>query len=149
MFKLGVGTMSENVSGIEVGHEVTFETTVTQENINLFADVTGDHNPLHSDVDYALKTRFKQPIAHGMFGAGIISAALGTRLAPSSVVVYLGQNLKFRAPVMAGDHITAQCSVTMVDPEKSRINLQTNVVNQDGVEVIIGDAQVMIDELAE
>ena len=50
---------------------------------------------------------------------------------------------------MAGDRITAQCTVTMVDPEKSRINLQTNVVNQDGVEVIIGDAQVMIDELAE
>jgi acyl dehydratase len=82
-----------------------------------------------------------------MFGAGVISAALGTRLAPESVVVYLGQNLRFRAPVLAGDTITATCTVTTVEVEKSRLSLQTTVTNQDGVEVIIGDAQVMIDEI--
>ena len=139
--------MIENVAGIAADAVVTFTKEVTQEDINTFADVTGDHNPLHSNEEYAARTRFKQPIAHGMFGAGVISAALGTRLAPESVVVYLGQNLRFRAPVLAGDTITATCTVTTVEVEKSRLSLQTIVTNQDGVEVIIGDAQVMIDEI--
>tara|TARA_B110000438_G_scaffold169540_1_gene162080 strand:- start:2745 stop:3170 length:426 start_codon:yes stop_codon:yes gene_type:complete len=139
--------MIENVAGITADAVVTFTKEVTQQDINTFADVTGDHNPLHSNEEYAARTRFKQPIAHGMFGAGVISAALGTRLAPESVVVYLGQNLRFRAPVLAGDTITATCTVTTVEVEKSRLSLQTIVTNQDGVEVIIGDAQVMIDEI--
>ena len=139
--------MIENVAGLTADAVVTFTKEVTQEDINTFADVTGDHNPLHSNEEYAARTRFKQPIAHGMFGAGVISAALGTRLAPESVVVYLGQNLRFRAPVLAGDTITATCTVTTVEVEKSRLSLQTIVTNQDGVEVIIGDAQVMIDEI--
>ena len=139
--------MIENVAGITVDTMVTFTKEVTQQDINTFADVTGDHNPLHSNEEYAAQTRFKQPIAHGMFGAGVISAALGTRLAPESVVVYLGQNLRFRAPVLAGDTITATCTVTTVEVEKSRLSLQTTVTNQDGVDVIIGDAQVMIDEI--
>jgi 3-hydroxybutyryl-CoA dehydratase len=139
--------MIENVAGITADTVVTFTKEVTQQDINTFADVTGDHNPLHSNEEYAAQTRFKQPIAHGMFGAGVISAALGTRLAPESVVVYLGQNLRFRAPVLAGDTITATCTVTTVEVEKSRLSLQTTVTNQDGVEVITGDAQVMIDEI--
>ena len=139
--------MIENVAGITADTVVTFTKEVTQQDINTFADVTGDHNPLHSNEEYAAQTRFKQPLAHGMFGAGVISAALGTRLAPESVVVYLGQNLRFRAPVLAGDTITATCTVTTVEVEKSRLSLQTTVTNQDGVEVIIGDAQVMIDEI--
>ena len=139
--------MIENVAGITADAVVTFTKEVTQQDINTFADVTGDHNPLHSNEEYAARTRFKHPIAHGMFGAGVISAALGTRLAPESVVVYLGQNLRFRAPVLAGDTITATCTVTTVEVEKSRLSLQTIVTNQDGVEVIIGDAQVMIDEI--
>ena len=139
--------MIENVAGITADAVVTFTKEVTQQDINTFADITCDHNPLHSNEEYAARTRFKQPIAHGMFGAGVISAALGTRLAPESVVVYLGQNLRFRAPVLAGDTITATCTVTTVEVEKSRLSLQTIVTNQDGVEVIIGDAQVMIDEI--
>ena len=139
--------MIENVAGLTADAVVTFTKEVTQQDINTFAAVTGDHNPLHSNEEYAARTRFKQPIAHGMFGAGVISAALGTRLAPESVVVYLGQNLRFRAPVLAGDTITATCTVTTVEVEKSRLSLQTIVTNQDGVEVIIGDAQVMIDEI--
>ncbi|HIE83967.1 MAG TPA: MaoC family dehydratase, partial [Dehalococcoidia bacterium] len=103
--------MIENVAGITADTVVTFTKEVTQQDINTFADVTGDHNPLHSNEEYAARTRFKRPIAHGMFGAGVISAALGTRLAPESVVVYLGQNLRFRAPVLAGDTITATCTV--------------------------------------
>ncbi|GMU40971.1 MAG: hypothetical protein AMXMBFR23_18370 [Chloroflexota bacterium] len=139
--------MADDVQGLTVGTVATFSKTVTQEDIDLFARVTGDTNPLHSDAAYAARTRFKSPIAHGMFGAGTISAALGTKLAPNAVVIYLGQNLQFRGPVKAGDTITATATVTKVDPERSRVSLDTVVTNQDGAEVIRGDAMVMVDAL--
>ncbi|MBM3139235.1 MAG: MaoC family dehydratase [Candidatus Rokubacteria bacterium] len=137
--------MSDEVQGLKVGATASFEKHVTQDDIARFAEVTGDHNPLHSDAAYAARTRFKQPIAHGMLGAGVISAALGTKLAPNSVVIYLGQNLQFRAPVSAGDTITARVTVTKVDVERSRVSLDTLVTKQDGTEVIRGDALIMVE----
>ncbi|MCC6237348.1 MAG: MaoC family dehydratase [Dehalococcoidia bacterium] len=139
--------MADNVQGLEVGSVATFSKAVTQADIDSFAQVTGDTNPLHSNAEYAARTRFKAPIAHGMFGAGAISAALGTKLAPNSVVIYLAQNLRFRAPVMAGDTITATVTVTAVDVERSRVSLETKVSKQDGTDVILGDAQVMVEAL--
>jgi acyl dehydratase len=133
------------VHGLTVGSSASFSKPVTQSDIDAFADVTGDHNPLHSDAGYAARTRFKQPIAHGMLGAGVISAALGTQIAPDSVVIYLGQNLQFRAPVAAGDTITATVTVNEVDADRSIVKLDTNVLNQDGVEVIRGDATIMVE----
>ena len=142
-------TQEPAVQGITVGSSASFSKDVTQDDIDAFANVTGDHNPLHSDEAYAARTRFKQPIAHGMLGAGVISAALGTQLAPDSVVIYLGQNLQFRAPVAAGDTITATVTVNEVDPDRSIVKLDTNVLNQEGVEVIRGDATVMVEAPAE
>lgn len=139
--------MADEVQGLTVGTVATFTKPVTQEEIDLFAKVTGDTNPLHSDAAYAARTRFKSPIAHGMFGAGVISAALGTKLAPHAVVIYLAQNLQFRGPVKAGDTITATATITKVDTERSRVSLDTVVTNQDGAEVIRGDALVMVDAL--
>ncbi len=139
--------MADNVQGLEVGTTATFSKEVTQGDIDSFAHVTGDTNPLHSNAEYAARTRFKTPIAHGMFGAGAISAALGTRLAPNAVVIYLAQNLRFRAPVVAGDTITATVTVTAVDVDRSRVSLDTKVSKQDGTDVILGDAQVMVEAL--
>ena len=139
--------MAESVQGLEVGSKAVFSKTVTASDILKFAEVSGDTNPLHSDAAYAARTRFKQPIAHGMFGAGIISAALGTRLAPDAVVIYLGQNLQFRAPVMAGDTLTATCTVKAVDTERNRLTLDTVVRKQDDTEVIRGEATVMVEAL--
>lgn len=133
------------VEGIEVGATASFEKQITQDDIVSYAAVSGDANPLHTDAEYAAKTRFKAPIAHGMLGAGLISAALGVKLAPNSVVVYLGQTLRFRAPVSAGDTLTATVEATEVDDERSRITLKTTVTNQDGTEVITGEAQIMLD----
>lgn len=133
------------VQGLTVGSTASYTTTVTQEAIDTFGDVTGDKNPLHSDADYAARTRFKQPIAHGMFGAGAISAAIGTRLKPDAICIYLSQNLQFRAPVLPGDEITATVTVTKVDAERSRVSLDTVVTKQDGTEVIRGDALVMVE----
>lgn len=140
-------TMADDVQGVSVGTTVTFEKTVTEEDIAKFTEVSGDTNPLHSDAEYAARTRFRAPIAHGILAAGVISAALGTRLAPDAVVIYLGQNLQFRAPVSAGDTLTATVEATEVDTERSQVVLTTNVSKQDGTEVIRGDARVLIDAL--
>ena len=139
--------MADNVRGIELGAAATFQKTVTSEDIAKYAEVSGDANPLHSDAEYAARTRFKQPIAHGMLAAGLISAALGTQLAPDSVVIYLSQSLRFRAPVSAGNTLTATVTATEVDVERSRIGLETVVKGEDGTEVITGEALVMVEAL--
>ncbi len=89
---------SNNVLGIKVGDKATFSKTVSDKDIATFAEVTGDLNPLHLDEAYASKTRFKGRIAHGMLSAGFISAALGTKLAPNAVVVYMSQQMRFQRP---------------------------------------------------
>jgi 3-hydroxybutyryl-CoA dehydratase len=137
--------MSDEVQGLGVGATASFDKQITQADIDAFAGATGDHQPLHSDAAFAARTRFQQPIAHGMLGAGVISAALGTKLAPGLVVIYMAQNLQFRAPVFAGDTLTATVTVTKADAERSRLSLDTLVTKQDGTEVIRGDALVMVE----
>ena len=137
---------SDDVRGIKVGHKVSFTKTVSDRDIQSFAEVTGDANPVHLNEDYASKTRFKGRIAHGMLSAGFISAALGTRLAPDSVVVYLSQQLRFQRPVKIGDTITANCEVTALQPERRFVTVKTDCVNQAGEEVVTGEALVLLDE---
>jgi 3-hydroxybutyryl-CoA dehydratase len=133
---------------VEVGHTVTFTKTVTNEDVVLFARVTGDDQPLHLDDSFAAKTRFKKRIAHGMLSAGFISAALGTKLTPDAVVVYLSQQMRFRLPVAIGDTITAEAEVTAIDEEKSIVTLRTDCRNQDGEVVVKGEATVLLDPIA-
>ena len=132
---------------VAIGHKVSFEKTVTEEDVVAFARVTGDEQPLHLDPDFGKRTRFGRRIAHGMLSAGYISAALGTKLAPGWVVVYLSQQLRFRLPVAIGDTITANVEVTAVDEEKRTVTLQTECVNQDGAVVVQGEARVLLDPL--
>ena len=139
--------MTDDVQGIVVGTTVSFEKTVTHDDIAKFAEASGDTNPLHRDAEYAARTRFKEPIAHGILTAGVISAALGTKLAPDSVVIYLRQKLSFIAPVKPGDTLTATVSATGVDAERNTVALDTVVTNQGGAEVLQGDALVLIDPL--
>lgn len=141
--------MTESIQGLVVGSSAQFSKQITPENIGTFAEITGDTQPLHTDPAFGARTRFKKPIAHGMIGAGIISAAIGVNLAPGKVVVYLGQNMQFRAPVYPGDTITAIVEVTELDIERNRVSLSTKVINQEGTEVIRGDALVMVEELQE
>jgi 3-hydroxybutyryl-CoA dehydratase len=138
--------MSE-VRGVKPGDRAEFTKTVTMDDIQKFADVTGDHNPLHSDAAYAAKTRFKEPIAHGMISAGFISAVLGTKLAPHAVCIYLSQSLRFIRPVKVGDTIRAIAEVKGVEPEKRTVTLQTDAFNQDGEPVVKGEAVVLLDPI--
>ena len=137
----------DSVLGVKVGDTASFEKTVSEEDIVAFARATGDEQPLHLDDSYAAKTRFKRRVAHGMLSAGLISAALGTKLAPHATVVYLSQSLRFLRPVFPGDTVTAKLEVTSVDPERRFVTCSTECVNQDGESVLTGEARVLLDAL--
>ena len=115
---------------------------VDAEGVAELVDAVGDYNPIHSDPEYAASTPFKEPIAPGVFTAGLISAAIGTRL-PGPGAIYLSQNLKFLKPVKVGDTITARVTIVEVLRERNRIRLETVCLNQRGEEVLTGEAWVM------
>ncbi len=123
----------------------TFSTSreVTDELIRKFADVSGDYNPLHLDEEYAATTRFGKRIAHGMLSGAFISGVLGYELSVRKIV-YLGQTMKFRAPVFIGDTITITGTVKSVRPDKPVIKIETVCENQDGVRVVDGEAVIML-----
>lgn len=129
-------------SELKIGMKDSISKTITETDIILFAGITTDVNPAHINEEYAKTTMFKHRIAHGMLGAGLISAVLGTRL-PGEGSIYLGQELKFLAPVYAEDTITATVEIIELIPEKNRIILKTICTNQNGVEVITGKATLM------
>ncbi len=133
------------VCGVKAGDRAEYTRTVTAEDIQKFAEVTGDHNPLHSDGEYAKRTRFGECIAHGMLSAGYISAVLGTQLAPNCCAIYLSQTLRFLRPVKIGDTIRAIVEVKGVEEEKRTLTLETECFNQDGHAVVKGEAVVMLD----
>ncbi len=138
-------TDPDSVLGVKVGDTASFEKTVTKEDIVSFANATGDQQPLHLDDAFAAKTRFRRRIAHGMLSAGLISAALGIKLAPQATVVYLSQTLRFLRPVFPGDTITAKLEVTSVDTERSFVTCSTECVNQARTSVLAGEATVLLD----
>ena len=142
--------MSEpSVLGVSVGDTATFEKSISEDDIVAFARATGDEQPLHLDDAYAAKTRFKRRIAHGMLSAGLISAALGTKLAPHATVVYLQQSMRFLKPVFPGETITAKLVVTSIDAERRFVTCSSDCVNQDGDTVLTGEATVLLDALRE
>jgi len=108
--------------------------------------VTGDHNPVHVDEEFAKTTRFGKRIAHGMLTASLISAVLANKL-PGEGSVYLGQTLQFVAPVFPGDEITARVIVKGIREDKPVMKLETVCLNQRGEIVIRGEATVLIHRL--
>ena len=115
--------------------------TITDDDIVRFAEVSGDRNPVHLDADYAARSPFGQRIAHGFLTGSMISALIGMDL-PGTGSIYLGQTLKFLAPVHIGDTVTASVEVIGVREEKRIITLRTDCTNQDGVLVLTGEAVV-------
>lgn len=126
---------------IAVGDTASVIRTLREEDIQLFALVSGDVNPAHLDADYAATDIFHRVIAHGMWGGGLISAVLGTEL-PGPGAIYLSQSLRFTRPVGLGDTITTTVTVTEKRPEHHVLLLDCRCVNQDGAEVITGQAEV-------
>ena len=126
----------------KIGDEASLSKTITGDDIRRFADLLGDRNPIHVDEAYARTTPFGRPLAHGMLVASLVSTVLASEL-PGPGTVYLGQDLRFRAPVFAGDTVTARAVVTAVRDDKPIYTLETTCTNQDGEVVISGQAVVM------
>lgn len=129
------------IEDIEIGMSRSLRKTVTDRDIELFAEVSTDRNPVHLDDDYARDTIFQGRIAHGMLTAGLISAVIGEQL-PGHGAVYLGQSLKFMAPVRPGDTVLAEVTVTAVDHARRRVTLETRCAVGDTV-VLKGEALVL------
>ena len=127
---------------LQPGEKASRTTTITDEMVRAFADLTGDTNPVHLDDAYAAGTRFGRRIAHGMIAAGLISAVLANDL-PGPGTVYLSQTLQFKAPIYPGDTITAAVEVKKVRPDKPIVTLYTSCRNQDDVVVLEGEAVVL------
>jgi 3-hydroxybutyryl-CoA dehydratase len=126
-----------------IGDSAELTKTIQQSDIHAFADVTGDHNPVHVDETFAKTTRFGRTIAHGMLSASLISATLASKL-PGEGSVYLGQTLQFVAPVFPGDEITARVTVKEIREDKPILKLETVCINQHGKTVILGEATVLV-----
>lgn len=138
--------VTESVPGVKVGHRAEFSKTIRADDIQKFADVSGDTNPLHCDPEYARRTRFGGCIVHGMLGAGFISAAVGT-LASHACAVYLTQTLRFLRPMNVGDTIRAVAEVKSIDAQTRMATLNTVCYNQRNEPVVTGTALVLLDPL--
>ncbi len=127
---------------ISVGDHAELTRTLSAQDIDLFAAMSGDVNPAHVDPDYAKDDVFHKVIAHGMWGGALISTVLGTEL-PGPGTIYLNQSLSFRKPVGVGETVTVRVSVRERDPETARLILDCTCINGDGKPVIIGEAEVI------
>lgn len=129
------------IEDMEMGLSRYLQKVVTDDDIRMFAQISTDHNPVHLDDDYARDTIFEGRIAHGMLTAGLISAVIGEQL-PGHGTVYLGQSLKFLAPVRPGDLVHAEVKVIGIDVARRRVQLDCHCA-VDGKKVLVGEATVM------
>ncbi|KTC79524.1 phosphate acetyl/butaryl transferase [Legionella cherrii] len=127
---------------LKIGESASLVRTLTKEDIDLFAVISGDVNPAHVDAEYAKNDMFHKIIAHGMWGASLLSTVLGTEL-PGPGTIYLDQSLKFEHPVTLGDTVTVTLEVVKKIAEKHIVELDCKCINQLGEMVISGLARVI------
>ncbi|MCU4752898.1 MaoC family dehydratase [Halobacteria archaeon AArc-curdl1] len=134
----------DDPTDLGVGDQVTFEKTLSEDDVRAFARVSGDTNRLHLDDAFAADTRFGERIVHGTLVSGLISAALA-RL--PGLTIYLSQDLEFRGPVGIGDRVSARVEI-LEDLGNDQYRLETEIRDEDDdTTVIAGEAVVLIDEL--
>lgn len=121
-----------------VGERAEFSKTVTEADVVLMAGISGDLNPMHLDAEFGGRTRFKSRVAHGVLTVSFVSAANTLLTGPG--FVYLGQDIKFLAPVRIGDTVTATSEIAEVRAEKQILRVRTSVRNQHGEMVADGMA---------
>ena len=130
------------IEDLKVGMSAFYSRTVTEADIVLFAGISGDFNPLHLNREFSEKSRFGGCIAHGMLTASLISTVVGTKL-PGPGAIYLGQSLRFTAPVRPGHTVTARAVVTEIELQKCRCRLFTNCM-VSGKVVVEGEAYMLV-----
>jgi 3-hydroxybutyryl-CoA dehydratase len=127
------------------GDEYKFERYISADDVKKFAEVVGDLNPIHLDVEFAESSFFKKRIVHGAFLAGLISKVLGMDF-PGQGTVYISQNSIFKRPVFVDTTVTVEVKVTQVLVENRRLVLDTNILNSEGKVCLAGSATVWLPE---
>ena len=127
---------------IETGMQRQYSKTLTERDLLLFSETSGDYNPVHLDAQYAATTAFGERIAHGMWSGALISAAIATTL-PGPGSVYRSQTLKFSRPVKLGDTITITLTVSDKKDRVKLVTLECEGRNQHGDVVVKGEAEVI------
>ena len=127
---------------LELGQKYTHSFSYSQEQVNEFARVTGDNNPVHLDEEFASKSIFKRRIAHGMLGASILSKVFGT-LFPGNGTIYLNQTLNFLRPMYVEEEYEAVFEVKELIIDKNRAIISTTIINNEGKSVLSGEATIM------
>ena len=127
---------------IPIGYEALLRRTITEKDVQTFAELTGDTNPLHMDAGFASETRFKKRVVHGMLTASFISTVVGMQL-PGPGALYLSQVLNFKKPVMIDDIIQVKASVVQKVASFQMLVLDIAVTNQKSENVLKGTAKVL------
>ena len=127
---------------IKIDMSVSYSQTITDADVKIFAGISGDHNPIHVDDEYASKSRYKKRISHGLISGSFFSALFGTKL-PGPGCVYVQQTFNFKRPVYLGDTVTATATVTSIDQDKRRVFFDTTCTVKNKV-VINGMAELYV-----
>ena len=128
---------------LQIGDKFSISKQITDQVVRAFAELSGDYNPIHLDEEFARTTRFGKRIAHGMICGALVSAVLGNEFKERKIV-YLGQTLKFVAPVFIDDTITATATVAHIREDKNIVTVETVCTNQTGETVVTGEGKIMI-----
>jgi len=132
-----------SMTDLKIGDSFSTTREITDALIRAFAEISGDHNPIHLDEEFARGTRFGRRIAHGMLSGAFISAVLGQEFRERKIV-YLSQTMKFIAPVFIGDTVTTTATVTNIREGRGIVTLETICTNQDGATTLRGESAVML-----
>ena len=127
---------------LTLGMSALFAKTMTDADVLAFAGVSGDHNPLHVNQEFAAGTRFKICIVHGMLTTSLWSTLVGTRL-PGPGSAYMSQDTRFLKPVHVGDTVTARMTVVAIDEARQRVELDAECLVR-GEQVAVGRAKVWV-----
>jgi len=128
---------------LEIGSQFKATKQITDDVVRAFVELSGDSNPIHTDDEFAKKSRFGRRIAHGMISGALLSAVLGTEFGEKQVV-YMSQTMRFVAPVFIGDTITATATVKNIREDKPIVTVETVVTKEDGTVVVSGEAVLLV-----
>ncbi len=124
------------------GYELIYKIKFSMEDVVMFSKITGDKNPIHTELEYAKNTIFKQPIVHGFFVGSIFSRIFGTEY-PGLGTIYLNQTMKFLAPVFMEKFYYAKVILSDVDIIKGKANIITEIIDNYGASILVGEAKIM------
>lgn len=131
---------------INIGDNFKYEFIFTQSDVNIFAEISGDKNPIHIDNNFASKTIFGKPIIHGFLSGSIISKILGTDF-PGPGTIYLSQEMKFLKPMFVQEKYICKVEITQINSVKNILTLSTSILNEEGKVTLDGQAVVLNKEI--